>query len=166
MTHPTKNQPERPAKPTHDKGVDKDPSATDSPTSRDLTRATKASESPNSDATRGRTGEQPSSHDRDDHARPTGTPNSDRYEAETAINRICEDKERNDSMNRPDGLLQKRIRERAYLLWQAADCPSGESDRFWLLAEQETKNEERDYDKTMKDSFPASDPPANSGFTS
>jgi hypothetical protein len=59
-----------------------------------------------------------------------------------------------------------RIRERAYTLWQDAGSPQGRSDEFWRIARHEILAEEKDYDKTLADSFPASDPPANSGFTS
>jgi hypothetical protein len=44
-------------------------------------------------------------------------------------------------------VARQRIRERAYLLWWAADCPSGKAEHFWLLAEQETKSEEQSYDR-------------------
>jgi hypothetical protein len=69
-------------------------------------------------------------------------------------------------MDKCNEIMQERIRERAYMLWQAAGGTDANREHFWLLAEQEVKNEEQEYDKTLKDSFPASDPPANSGFTS
>jgi hypothetical protein len=62
-------------------------------------------------------------------------------------------------------LLQHRIRDRAYELWQAAGEPQGKADQFWQQAEQEIRAGEAGYDKTLADSFPASDPPANSGIT-
>ena len=69
-------------------------------------------------------------------------------------------------MSEAKEILQRRIRRRAHKLWQAAGSPDGQSEHFRQLAEQEIKQDERDYDKTLQDSFPASDPPANSGFTS
>jgi hypothetical protein len=63
-------------------------------------------------------------------------------------------------------IMQERIRERAWYLWQASGCTDEGDEHFWRLAEQQVDQEEKDYDKTLKDSFPASDPPANSGFTS
>jgi hypothetical protein len=63
-------------------------------------------------------------------------------------------------------IMRERIRERARHLWQAAGCTDEGDEHFWKLAERQVREEEKDYDKTLKDSFPASDPPANSGFTS
>lgn len=59
-----------------------------------------------------------------------------------------------------------RVREMAYALWREAGSPDGRDAHFWHLAEQSVGDDEKDYDKTLADSFPASDPPANSGFTS
>jgi hypothetical protein len=56
---------------------------------------------------------------------------------------------------------EQRIRERAYVLWEEANCPEGQADEFWSLAQQEISTQELAYDETLKDSFPASDPPAN-----
>lgn len=61
---------------------------------------------------------------------------------------------------------EERVREMAYGLWQEAGSPEGHDEHFWHLAEQGVKAEEKDYDQTLDDSFPASDPPANSGITS
>lgn len=69
-------------------------------------------------------------------------------------------------MDRYDEIMRERIRERADMLWRAAGDADANREHFWPRAEQEVKNEEREYDETLKDSFPASDPPANSGFTS
>lgn len=33
--------------------------------------------------------------------------------------------------------MELAIRERAYHLWQAAGCPEGNSDAFWLSAQRE-----------------------------
>ena len=32
---------------------------------------------------------------------------------------------------------ERRVRERAYQLWEAAGSPSGDSDRFWFEAQQQ-----------------------------
>lgn len=61
---------------------------------------------------------------------------------------------------------EDRVREMAYVLWQEAGSPNGRDAHFWHLAEQGVQTDEREYDKTLADSFPASDPPANSGITS
>ncbi len=65
-----------------------------------------------------------------------------------------------------DQAHQDRLRDKAYELWQEAGSPEGNAKHFWHLAEREVKADEKDYDKVLMDSFPASDPPANSGFTS
>ena len=56
---------------------------------------------------------------------------------------------------------EQRIRERAYVLWEEANCPEGQADKFWNLAQQEISTQEVAYNETLKESFPASDPPAN-----
>ena len=60
---------------------------------------------------------------------------------------------------------QSRVRELAYHLWQQVGCPDGAADELWLEAENSIRAEEAEYDKTVADSFPASDPPAHSGIT-
>ncbi len=62
-------------------------------------------------------------------------------------------------------LVQDRLRERAYELWQEAGSPDGQAEHFWNLAKRDVKADEKEYDKALMDSFPASDPPAHSGFT-
>jgi hypothetical protein len=61
---------------------------------------------------------------------------------------------------------EDRVRDLAYQLWQDAGSPEGQADHFWHLAEQGVAGDEAGYDKTLADTFPASDPPANSGITS
>ena len=78
---------------------------------------------------------------------------------------------------------ENRIRERAHELWEAAGRPHGQSDEFWRTAEREVAEiaeqggdvaepavttdrlGEATYDKALADSFPASDPPGNTGIT-
>lgn len=58
-------------------------------------------------------------------------------------------------------------RERAYALWDQAGRPEGRHDEFWEQAGHEageTSPDER-VDVSMEDTFPASDPPSNSGIT-
>jgi hypothetical protein len=61
--------------------------------------------------------------------------------------------------------LTERLRQRAYELWEEAGKPSGRSAYFWHMAERQMDEELEDYDKTLADTFPASDPPAHSGIT-
>ena len=59
-------------------------------------------------------------------------------------------------------------RERAYALWEQAGRPEGRHDEFWEQAGQETEGEtspDERVDVAMEDTFPASDPPSNSGIT-
>jgi hypothetical protein len=59
----------------------------------------------------------------------------------------------------------ERIEERARELWVAAGQPADGLAAFRHQAAIELRQDEAAYDKTLADSFPASDPPANSGFT-
>jgi hypothetical protein len=61
--------------------------------------------------------------------------------------------------------LTERIRQLAFELWEEAGKPSGRSAYFWHMAERQMHEQLRDYDKTLADTFPASDPPAHSGIT-
>jgi hypothetical protein len=67
--------------------------------------------------------------------------------------------------------LEQIIRERAYRLWQQAGSPDGRQEEFWHQAREEQTNtaspqaqQGAKTDEAMKESFPASDPPANSGI--
>lgn len=58
-----------------------------------------------------------------------------------------------------------RVREIAYQRWKDAGEPEGESLRFWLEAESEASEQQREdaeLDEVLKESFPASDAPAGS----
>ena len=35
--------------------------------------------------------------------------------------------------------MEELTREKAYLLWEAAGCPEGEADKFWIEAEKQVK---------------------------
>ncbi len=61
--------------------------------------------------------------------------------------------------------LEQRIRERAYELWLEAGRPNGNDVELWHRARREIRVEERNQDGALEDTFPASDPPANSGIT-
>jgi len=37
-------------------------------------------------------------------------------------------------MTEANDLMEHRIRERAFQLWQEAGCPEGQADEFWHLA--------------------------------
>jgi hypothetical protein len=64
--------------------------------------------------------------------------------------------------------VERRIRERAFALWQEAGCPEGRAEEFWFRAQDselelaESKKVRAvpndDLDMAGKDSFPASDP--------
>lgn len=55
-------------------------------------------------------------------------------------------------------LVQQRIRETAYRLWEAAGRPENQELYFWLQAEAEIQRAEARLDQELADSFPASDP--------
>lgn len=57
-------------------------------------------------------------------------------------------------------LLEQRIREKAYQLWEEAGRPEAREQHFWFLAEASIRDEEAKLDKALADSFPASDPPS------
>jgi hypothetical protein len=73
--------------------------------------------------------------------------------------------ERTGRVGRCSVLTAIRIRERARTLWKDAGRPSDGVATFRDVAASEIAGEELAYDKALADSFPASDPPANSGFT-
>jgi hypothetical protein len=63
---------------------------------------------------------------------------------------------------------EHRIRELAYQLWVARGCPEGNSDQDWLEAESQLSvaqpteaSSTRGIDDALKDTYPASDPPAS-----
>jgi Protein of unknown function (DUF2934) len=63
----------------------------------------------------------------------------------------------------------RAISERAHRLWEARGRPTGEDEQIWLEAERLIRTEQsaapqsaRDpVDNSVRDSFPASDPPAS-----
>lgn len=71
----------------------------------------------------------------------------------------------------------RSIGELAYLLWQARGCPQGTAHEDWLEAERQVREaqagartrasdaaqESRLVDDSLRDTFPASDPPASHG---
>ena len=68
-------------------------------------------------------------------------------------------------MSDQQALREQRIRGKAYQLWQEAGSPEGEDEHFWHQGCAATDQEEEALDETVEESFPASDPPANSGIT-
>lgn len=62
-------------------------------------------------------------------------------------------------------LMEQRIREAAYRLWEEAGQPEGREEDFWYQAEAEIREVEAKIDKSLADSFPASDPPASTVTT-
>jgi hypothetical protein len=59
----------------------------------------------------------------------------------------------------------EQVRQLANELWEEAGQPEGRSEYFWHMAERQVQERLRGYDKTLADTFPASDAPANSGIT-
>ncbi len=60
----------------------------------------------------------------------------------------------------------ERIRDAAYFLWIDAGRPTGRDVEFWLAAEKaDDVDADIEADTASQDSFPASDPPANTGIT-
>jgi len=67
----------------------------------------------------------------------------------------------------------RSIGELAYSLWQARGCPEGSAERDWLDAEKQLRSAQRAgdartesaasdaTDRSLQDTFPASDPPAS-----
>lgn len=66
-----------------------------------------------------------------------------------------------DTLNNPE-LIEHRVRERAFALWQEAGCPDGRADEFWHRARDVELGlnmpAEAQIDAAGDDSFPASDP--------
>ncbi|MDB6085742.1 MAG: hypothetical protein JWN43_3623 [Gammaproteobacteria bacterium] len=63
---------------------------------------------------------------------------------------------------------EQRVSDLAYRLWQARGCPEGSPEVDWAEAERQIANQADssqvpadDIDGPLKDSFPASDPPAS-----
>ena len=61
-------------------------------------------------------------------------------------------------------IRDEQVRETAYFLWIDAARPAGRAEEFWLAAEKLLADGEK-ADTASEDSFPASDPPANTGIT-
>jgi hypothetical protein len=62
-------------------------------------------------------------------------------------------------------LLEQRIRETAYRLWEEEGSPEGREHDFWFQAEAAIREQEAKLDEELADSFPASDPPSSTVTT-
>jgi hypothetical protein len=76
---------------------------------------------------------------------------------------------REDGMPGAQDDAERRVRERAYALWERAGRPHGHADEFWAQARAEgaraaAEDEER-IDEEARESFRASDPPSHTGIT-
>jgi len=56
---------------------------------------------------------------------------------------------------------EQRVRDLAYRLWEADGSPDGMAETYWHRARMDLADEEKAYDETLEDTFPASDPPAH-----
>jgi hypothetical protein len=80
------------------------------------------------------------------------------------------------SISRRSAMPEHRsIGELAYRIWQARGCPEGSAEQDWLDAEKQLMSAQRaataqyaaeptasqDIDRSLQDTFPASDPPAS-----
>jgi hypothetical protein len=65
-------------------------------------------------------------------------------------------------MSHDKDTLERRIRERAYALWDADGQPDGTPDEYWYRAHREMTQDDRakpgSLDDQLEDTFPASDP--------
>jgi hypothetical protein len=65
-------------------------------------------------------------------------------------------------MSHDKDALERRIRERAYALWDADGKPDGTPDEYWYRAHREMTQEDHakpgSLDDQLEDTFPASDP--------
>lgn len=57
-------------------------------------------------------------------------------------------------------MVEQRIREVAYRLWEHAGRPHDRDHEFWYKAQAEIREREAKLDNELADSFPASDPPS------
>jgi hypothetical protein len=64
--------------------------------------------------------------------------------------------------------IEQRIREHAFLLWEAAGCPADRTDEFWHRAKEIelglTQPAEGAIDQTGDEPSPATDPASFAGF--
>ena len=63
-----------------------------------------------------------------------------------------------------DSEYEQKIRERAYELWEKAGRPTDRTDEFWHQAREQIPYPPEPPNNDSADSFPASDPPSNSGI--
>ncbi len=68
-------------------------------------------------------------------------------------------------MSSTTALREKRIQEQAHALWVTAGSPAGGPKAFVDEARLQIAADETAVDETVEDSFPASDPPSNTGIT-
>ena len=68
-------------------------------------------------------------------------------------------------MANDEAQVPERVRALAQRLWEEAGRPEPGWRGFIQQARSQVREDERLYDKTLADSYPASDPPANSGIT-
>lgn len=68
-------------------------------------------------------------------------------------------------MSGATALREKRIEEQAHALWVTAGSPEGGPKAFFDEARLQIAADETAVDETVEESFPASDPPANTGIT-
>ncbi|MBS7811166.1 DUF2934 domain-containing protein [Roseococcus pinisoli] len=69
-------------------------------------------------------------------------------------------------MTSQSDIVEQRIRETAFKLWQQAGSPEGQDEIFWHRAKEDIAAQEAKLDNELRGTFPASDASSSSGAAS